>query len=58
MLAINLYYSNFLRGLIRRLRKVSLGVALAASALSIVATLVRARLGFDAAFCEASLLPL
>jgi hypothetical protein len=62
MPAINLYYSNFFGGLMGQLRKVSLGGALGAastaSAPSTAATTVRAHLDFDAAFCEAGLLPL
>jgi hypothetical protein len=58
MLAIDLYNSNFLGELMGRPRGVSLGAASAASAPSTAATSVCARLGFDAAFCKAGLLPL
>jgi hypothetical protein len=58
MLAINSYYSNFLVGLMGRPREVSLGAVSAASAPSTAATSVPPRLGFDAAFCKADLLPL
>jgi hypothetical protein len=52
MLAINLYNSNFLRGLMGRSCEVSLGAASAASAPSTAATSVCARLGLMQPFAR------